>query len=308
MRSSLRRDAIPFAVALLAHGSAVLALRIARVPPSGPSIAGASSAEPVQEVAVDVEPRTEANEAPASALARTEAARPPGSAGAAGPRDIAAKGDTTELGPSGAGSTESPPLLFTVPSIGLDGQNVIVAAAPVADAQNAQEPTNAATKALRDGLRERDQEVGLGAEGSVVSTLTEATHESLAAERGRATFLAVVDTGGLVELRLLRSVGDGWDDARKRAARALAKKPIALRGAKRAELEIEVVSDVRLPSGAKVPVTPAFEESHVARSENVPDGTPGVVRTQTVARFDLADIGARGSRVVHTRLVRATYF
>jgi hypothetical protein len=322
MRAELRRDAIVFALALFAHVGAFSAIRSVR--PRDPQVqnAGLSPAEPVQEVAIDLEA---AAASPVGivdeATATTARSEPRSGRGNPGRATRSEEADVSAA-PVPLASGEGPALLFTVPSLGLEGTNRFSTAgsagpaersnAPFANAAprvpSSAEAAVAATKTLRDGLRDRDHDVGLGAEGPLLTSLVEATHESLAAERGRATFLAIVDTRGLVELRLLRSVGDGWDDARKRAARALAKKAIPLRGAARAELEIEVVSDVRLPSGAKGPVTPVLEESHVARTENVPGGTPDVVRTHTVARFDLADVGAKGTRVVHTRLVRASFF
>jgi hypothetical protein len=318
MRSELRRDALVFALAILAHLGVFSAIR--RVPIGiEERLPVASSAEPVQEVAINVEPRTETVGEPAAATpARTEGAPVRRERAAPSANDLAR---SLEI-PAPPASGEGAPLLLTVPSLGLEGGKRFSTTAaastperpssPFANAApralSSAEGALAATKTLRDGLRDRDHEVGLGAEGPLLTSLVEATHESLAAERGRATFLAIVDTRGLVELRLLRSVGDGWDDARKRAVQALAKKAIPLRGAARAEIEIEVESDVRLPSGAKAPVTPTFEASKVVRSENVPGGTPDVVQTRTVARFDLADVGAKSTRVVHTRLVRASFF
>jgi hypothetical protein len=330
MRVELRRDTIGFALATLLHLGVFSVIRDMPLANGRSAVENASmsAAEPVQEVVVDLDHGAEAEtareELANATTARTEGIPNARAAARASnepaPRDTASN-DVAAPSPTGAASGESASLLFTVPSLGLEGTNRFPTAtpgpnerpgAPFANAApralSSADAALAATKTLRDGLRERDQEVGLGVEGPLVASLIDATHESLAAEHGRATFLAIVDAQGLVELRLLRSVGDGWDDARKRAARALAKKPIPLRGAGRAELEIEVVSDVRLPSGAKAPVTPVHEKSHVARSENVPGGTPDVVETHTVARFDVADVRARGTRIVHTRLVRATFF
>jgi len=189
---------------------------------------------------------------------------------------------------------------------GASSSSTFVSATP--DAPKAAEAKRSADRWLRNGLAERDAALGLGPSGPVVSALREATRGSLAPERGSATFLAVVDASGfVVGLRLVGSTGgDGWESARDDAARSLATVRLALRGAKGAELTIVVESDVVLPSGAKpaMPIQPSLSDSKVQLSENVPaGGTAGVVKTHTVGRFDLADIGAKPRRVVRARLL-----
>ncbi|MDF2691663.1 MAG: hypothetical protein K0S65_46, partial [Labilithrix sp.] len=193
-------------------------------------------------------------------------------------------------------------------AIAANGRDVH-SAAP--NAPTGAEAKRAVERSLKDAMRGRDTDLGLGPEGPILRALQDATYSGFAPERGGATFLAVVDTNGIVvDLRLLGSRGGrGWEDTRARAARSLSGVKLALRGAKGTELTIEIESDVRLPSGAKPdapPVSPTLTESHVVLPENAPsDGTTsGVVQTYTLGVFDLADIKAKPRRIVHARLVR----
>ncbi|MBX3207762.1 MAG: hypothetical protein KF764_22115 [Labilithrix sp.] len=178
------------------------------------------------------------------------------------------------------------------------------------DAPTAGEAKRRAEQALRDGVRARDVDVGLGPEGPVLRALEGAAYAGLAPERGSATFLAIVDASGLVvDLRLVSSSGDerGWSETRARALRALGGAKLALRGARGAELRIAVASDVLLPSGNRPSerVRGSFEESKVELPENVPTGgmTTGVTHTRTLSTFDVTDIGAKPRRIVHARLL-----
>ncbi len=175
------------------------------------------------------------------------------------------------------------------------------------EAPSASESKVAVERSLSAAARARDVELGLGPEGPVLKALEEAATSGLAPMRGVATLLAVVNAdGAVVDVRLLSSSGDAgaWSDARRRAVAALRKEKLSLRGAKGAELTIRLESDIRLPSGASVPVTPVFEGSQVRVTENAPTGgLPTVVKTVTIARFDVADINARPRRVVHARLL-----
>jgi hypothetical protein len=210
--------------------------------------------------------------------------------------------DAIGLGPPGA------PNRFVTAEHDADPTSASPAPPTAAEAKRAVEDSLAAAK------NARDTDVGLGPEGPVLSALEGATYGSTAPERGGASFLVVVDASGSVTgLRLQSSRGgeSGWLDVRDRAARALAGKRLALRGGKGAELTIAVESDVGLPSGAapSKPVIPTLEHSRIARSEHAPEGgTADVVKSYTVARFDLADVKARPVQIVHARLVAISSF
>lgn len=175
------------------------------------------------------------------------------------------------------------------------------------EAPSPAEAKKANERAIATGLAQRDAQLGLGPEGPVITALTEAARSSLAPERGTATFQATVDSAGLVvSLRLVGSTGgtDGWNDARTRAAQALASKKLTLRGAKNgATLTIVVESDVQLPSGSTAPVKPAYKDSYVTVPGAVAGAPADTVATKTLAEGDLSDFGARPRRVVRARLV-----
>jgi hypothetical protein len=173
-----------------------------------------------------------------------------------------------------------------------------------------------AEQAVKDGLRARDQSIGLGLEGPVVTALEGATHAGFAPEHGTATFLAVIDERGLViDLRLVSSTASnsdaarGWEDVRKRAVRSLATAKIEMRGVKHAELKIEVESSVLLASGndPKNPIKPKMNtESHPTTIVTEAPGGGNTMQTQGGADFDVTDLAGKKSRVVHAKLVMMT--
>ena len=173
--------------------------------------------------------------------------------------------------------------------------------------RSAADAKRAVEQSLRQGSHERDVARGLGPEGPVLTALRDATYASIAPDRGSAVFVAVVDGGGsVVDLRVAASNGDarGWEDARARALRALAGVKIALRGARGAELRIEVASDVVLPSGSRARIRPTLEPSQISVSES---GLPSDnVASATIARFDVSDVGAKPRRVVRARATTVT--
>lgn len=202
---------------------------------------------------------------------------------------------------------------FGPPPRGAPASSAFQSARP--DAPSAADAKRNADRAIRSGLAARDAAIGLGPEGPVLTALTEAARSSLAPERGTATFQATVDGAGLVvSLRLVGSTGgtDGWNDARDRAARALASTKLALRGSKGATITIVVESDVQLPSGTKPgapPVRPTLKDSKVTLPEAVSNNAASdTVKTYTIGEGDLSDVGARPRRVVRARLVDISAF
>lgn len=188
----------------------------------------------------------------------------------------------------------------------------------VASADGMSVPLNKrAEQAVKDGLRARDQSIGLGLEGPVVHALEDATHSGFAPERGNATFVAVIDERGIViDLKLLASNATGtdgargWEAVRQNAVKSLATAKIDMRGVKRAELKIEVESKVLLASGNKpedFPIKPVAKPSQtgVVLQTAAPGPANGALGG-TVAEFDITDLHRKAGRVVHARLVLMT--
>jgi hypothetical protein len=237
--------------------------------------------------------------------------------------------------PEPSASAAPPPLILYAPgSLALAGsgeRNPFLARGPAPEGSSAPAsttfqsarpaaPTSAegksnAENALRNGMRERDLGLGLGPEGPILTALRDAAYGSTAPERGNATFLAIVDGNGLViDLKLVASKdGDkGWDDARARAQKTLAGVKLQLRGARGAEVQIQVYSDILMPSGAKPgsPISPGGgAPAKVHLPSNAPSlGTSDTYSTMTLATFDLADVGAKPRRVVHARVLSLRSF
>lgn len=310
------RARLAAAAAVVVHAAA-LAL-VARWPVGrAPQRAASASADAI-EISVEsaaVETRSAAGQEPVGRAPRGGASAPHAEIAAAAERgggspaprdDEAATVSTPGAAPNASAEPHDSIMLFAPPAVvAAPGQNPLLGAA----ARDTSTPNDRAKRRVERSLSDgaHDAAIGLGPEGPVLRALHDATRASLAPERGRATFVAAVDAAGLVvSLRLVGSTGDaaGWNDAREHAARALEGTRLTLRGAKGAVLTIEVDSDVRLPSGARAPVTPALEESITVLPQNAPShGTSDVVHTYTLGRFDLADIGSKPRRVVHARLV-----
>lgn len=177
-----------------------------------------------------------------------------------------------------------------------------------------------AEQSIKDALRAKDQNIGLGLEGPVVHALEDATHAGFAPDRGNATFVAVIDERGLViDLKILSSNAStangarGWEEVRQRAVKSLATAKIDMRGVKRAELKIAVESEVLLPSGSKPEDSPLKPTGTPVKNgikvETAAPGSPSgadVAAGVEVLKFDVADIGAKKQRVVHAKLVLMT--
>ena len=312
-------------------------LTVLDVPAAGarsiPTAADATSGEPSSPSnvgAATTTPRAAAPGAPASSphdFAATNTASATSTASATRANSVtgaAENGGATHAAAAPSGSA-APIALVYPPSLGLagSGPNPFAGAGPregapsderrpsaTPEAPTASEAKRRAEQALKDGVRARDVDLGLGPEGPVLRALEDATYADVAPERGSATFLAVVDARGpVVDLRLLAATGPprDWAGAPARALRARGGAKLALRGARGAELRIAVESDVRLPSGnrPRERIRGSFEESKVVLPENVPTGgmTTGVTDTRTLSTFDVTDIAAKPRRIVHARLL-----
>lgn len=129
---------------------------------------------------------------------------------------------------------------------------------------------------------DRDARIGLGPQGPVLSALEVATSRAPGPLNGHARFTAVVSGEGKLESFDVIDVGEAyatWRAIAKRVLAALAGRRLHQVASGRAvRLVVDVVSREALPSGAK----PGFK---------IP------------ITFDLSDIGAQTSRVVHVHLV-----
>jgi hypothetical protein len=328
--SERRRARITTAIALALHVGVLVSVRSARVSRSHPV---ASSPPDVDiEVAV-VAPTGPTIETPVAPSEKPEAARtaslwkstePPAKATTTEQSDLPPQSDREDapvallvapppanIGIAGGGGTN--PFLMGVPS-----GNSALPTVPATAGPGGEPPNDAKRKveaSLRFEQRERDVSLGLGPDGPVLRALRDSTYSSLAPNKGKAVFLAVVDASGtVVDVRLVSTDGNdsAWQDARERAAKALLGQKLALRGAKGAEVRVEVSSDVLLPSGNrpdKSPVQPTLKPSKIVMPENAPSApVADTVQSWTVATFDLSDIGAKPRRIVRARVVETRFF
>jgi hypothetical protein len=151
-------------------------------------------------------------------------------------------------------------------------------------------PNTPAARAMRGTGLARDRELGLGPEGPAVRALADATSSSIAPLRGRAVFLVRTGGDGLVSaIDVVDSEGgSGWLDAGRIALEALRGKKLNVpRGAAGMSMRIEVRSDMKLPSGENAPLT----------------GRLGANGMPEMTIPDVADLGSKPRRVVHSRVV-----
>lgn len=201
-------------------------------------------------------------------------------------------------------------------------------------------PSDASSRAvqesLRDGLRRRDEALGLGPEGPVRVALAEGTSRSIAPVRGRATFTVVTNAAGVVTgIELLDTDGErsGWADAARVAFAELKDKKLSLPpGAKSASMTIEVTSAWKLPNGqdpgtevslfgrtvskgegkdaAKVTIldpVPKIRMTNIAIGSGEPILVPTVQIDLFQTSFDPSNVGAKPRRIIHTRVIDTRY-
>ncbi len=328
--SERRRARITAAIALAIHAGVLVGMRAARVPPRAIESAPADVDIEIAVIAPSA-PEIEVPQLPPEE--KPVAARSSGGFRSAEPAAAATSSEAGEvresdvkesapvallmdpapanIGIANGGGTN--PFLMNAPSI-----TTLPSAAPAGTAMREQSAEDAKKKvegSMRASQRQRDVALGLGPDGPVLRALRDSTYTSIAPNRGKAIFLAVVDaSGSIVDVKLVSTNGDdrAWRDALERAKKALAGQKLALRGAKGAEVKIEVSSDIRLPSGNKpgdFPIQPKLESSHIGLHEGAPSaGTADTVQAWTLAGFDLSDIGAKPRRIVHARVLEARFF
>ncbi len=201
-------------------------------------------------------------------------------------------------------------------------------------------PTRAEAKervqgALTQAARERERELGLGPEGPVLTALEAATYAGNAPIAGKATFLAIADDTG--EVRSIEVVGmdadpASWRETARAALRALRGKRLRMpSAAKRAEMRIEIASELKLPSGHDpgtsvkafgVPVQKGDgkRSSAISVLDPIPKVRAEIVEVAPGVKVpivsvdvellrvdgDPANIGAKARRVVRATLINST--
>ncbi len=263
----VRAPYVSAVIAMLAHALVIASLPRARPPAP---VVEAPALEPIElDTTLSAEPEAHPTAEPAAtapdARLTMRATATPSSGGPASSSAPAGTGPgaapDVEPAPSGSATFTLPgPVVALTPAelgiSGAGGPNLFAtspAFAPQGESGEAP-PRPAAERALRDALRASDRVVGLGPEGPAITALREATSSSLAPLNGRALFTIRAGADGeVLGIDLLHaSGGSGWDDAKRLALEALRGKKLSLpRGAKGANVRIEIVSELSYPSGQR---------------------------------------------------------
>lgn len=223
----------------------------------------------------------------ASSGAPAGAAAPPSASSSEPMRAPQGNGEAT----SSSSSAGVAPIPFTPEQLGIGGAG---GRNPFLPRHEETVPTSGrdapAARAMRGTGLARDRELGLGPEGPVVSALADATSSSLAPVRGRAVFLVRANGDGLVSgIDVIDSEGgSGWIDAGKIALEKLRGKKLKIpTGAKGMNMRIEVLSEMKVPSG----------------QDSLFGARQGENKMPEMTIPDPADIGAKPRRVVRSHVV-----
>jgi hypothetical protein len=190
----------------------------------------------------------------------------------------------------------------------------------VEDAARAPEsprPGQSTTGGLAEGLAAHDFAVGLSRSGPLLAYVEEAAHESIAPDEGYALFDIGVDASGRVSVALLDASSDrgGWSDVGRDVERAVDVKRVRLPEGAGWRAVIRVDAAIVYPNG----VSPKSLGTRVtARDGNLKFSTSGKICSFAAGAgidgltlgggCDLANAGARPSRVVHGRIVQEGRF
>jgi len=166
---------------------------------------------------------------------------------------------------------------------------------------------------IRDALDADDHERGLGSAGPLVSAAHEAASPSIAPDVGNASFDVFSDADGkVVAVRVVSASADlpEWNDVARELMKAMGSKRMRVpRGAAGVRARIRITAERSLPSG-----------DHSASSPGaVPDDAPGSdpacagkgwsrkcqagMPVGASTTFDISNLGARRSRIVHVQVV-----
>jgi hypothetical protein len=207
--------------------------------------------------------------------------------------------------------------------IALEGPNTFAIAAPTAEApigppspSSPSSPSSSsasarATALLRDPARARERALGLGPEGPVLRALGDATTASFAPIKGRAVFRAIADgTGMIVGIEVVDCDGGraGWANAAELALDALKGKKLRMPStATRATMRIEIVSEMKMPSGHDPGVDVSILGVPITKGDGKQATKVRILDPLSLDVFalggDPVDIGAKARRVVRSRLL-----
>ena len=170
-----------------------------------------------------------------------------------------------------------------------------------------------ATALLRDPAGAGERSLGLGPEGPVLRALGDATTASFALMKGRAVFRAIADrTGMIIGIEVVDGDGDGdgggWANAAELALDALRGKKLRMPStAKRATMRIEIVSELKMPSGHDPGVDVSILGVPITKGDGRQATQVRILDPLSMNAFalggDPVDIGAKARRVVRSRLL-----
>jgi hypothetical protein len=245
--------------------------------------------------------------------------------------EAATEEPSVEPAPTATGTSDMPkPRAPSLDAIGLGTENPLLGRHSAPPPDTARGANRRVERVLADGLAEHDRELGLGADGPVLSALERATYASALPGNASALILARIDSSGrLALLDVLEADSDAraWSKVARRALGTLGRTKLRVpRGSKGMRLSIRVSSREVLPSGADpgvelrlfgVPLQKGRGKRSTrvsilepyAKFDWVEVPTPGgeSVKLPSLAagidvlgvRGDPSDIGAHPRRVVH---------
>jgi hypothetical protein len=218
------------------------------------------------------------------------------------------------------------PLLAT---LGGSGQEGPLGGGKEDDREGDNEGDKEAERTMRSQLRDRDRQLGLGASGPVVAAVEDIARTSTASIESHAVLDVVANGEGEIVSVSVTDVSEdraGWQEIAKSLLASLRTKRLRVPHRSRGvAMTIEVDSRESLPSGAAPGVNVALFDQKIAHGKNeraasvtilplakiavTHPGKPGETTTLVLpvpvpiiaGTFDVSDIGARGSRIVHAR-------
>lgn len=160
---------------------------------------------------------------------------------------------------------------------------------------------------LSDDLRAQDVATGNGIAGPLVSAAHDAASTSAAPDVGGAVIELESDaSGAIVSARVVDASGDraDWEEVAQRIRRQMAHKPLRVpSGAHGLRAHVRIVAERTLPSGERTSVHSGAAPDDACEgsgsTKRCTAGMPGAGGTWG----DLANIGAKRSRVVHVQLL-----
>jgi hypothetical protein len=165
------------------------------------------------------------------------------------------------------------------------------------------------SKALRQGLADRDQEIGLGRSGPLLSAAHDAASTRIAPEVGGATLEIDSDPEGRIVTARVLAADDAaaWNGVARELVRAMSAKRVRVPpGARGIRSRLRIVIERARPSGETVATHAGALPDDVPGSDPACIGagaerrcTAGMPVGTSVTGADIANLGARASRIVH---------